>query len=50
VVENAPYGIEAAKRAGMYCVAVCSTLDATHLVAADAIVRNLAEVAEIFME
>lgn len=50
VVENAPYGIEAAKRAGMYCVAVCSTLDASHLVAADKIVKDLAEVAEAFMK
>jgi beta-phosphoglucomutase len=47
VVENAPYGIASAKKAGMYCVAVCSTLDAAHLNAADKIVKGIAEVAEI---
>jgi beta-phosphoglucomutase len=34
-VENAPLGIESAKRAGLYCAAVCSTLDRSYLESAD---------------
>ena len=41
VVENAPMGIQAAKSAGMTCVAVCSTLAEKHLQAADAVVSDL---------
>lgn len=48
VIENAPYGITAAKHAGMYCVAVCSTLDASFLGEADEVVKDIKEVAEIF--
>lgn len=44
VVENAPLGIESAKRAGMYCIAVCSTLDGKHLKKADKILKNINEV------
>ncbi len=40
VVENAPLGIESAKKAGMYCVAVCSTLDKRYLSGADFIVDD----------
>lgn len=47
VVENAPYGIVSAKRAGMYCIAVCSTLDASQLVGADEIVEDLAAVSMV---
>lgn len=43
VIENAPLGIESAKRAGMHCIAVCSTLDKTHLGAADEIVDSLSD-------
>lgn len=35
VVENAPLGIKSAKRAGMRCVAIASTLDKHHLSEAD---------------
>ena len=48
VVENAPYGIASAKGAGMFCVAVCSTLNASYLVQADRVVENISKVAEIF--
>lgn len=42
-VENAPLGIESAKRAGMQCVAVCSTLDRKYLKKADIIIDKLTE-------
>lgn len=44
VVENAPLGILSAKRAGMKCIAVCSTLKPELLRDADFIVADLAQV------
>jgi len=46
VVENAPLGIEAAKAAGMHCIAVETTLDREHLQSADCIVKTIAELIE----
>jgi beta-phosphoglucomutase len=43
VVENAPMGISAAKNAGMYCIAVTSTLDNEHLGKADIIINDITE-------
>ncbi len=43
VVENAPLGIEAARRAGMYCIAIETTLGREYLAAADCILRNIEE-------
>jgi beta-phosphoglucomutase len=43
VVENAPLGIEAAKNAGMRCVAIETTLSKEHLASADYILQNLGE-------
>lgn len=43
VVENAPLGIQAAKSAGMYCVAVVTTLGPEYLRAADCILGNIGE-------
>jgi beta-phosphoglucomutase len=47
VIEDAPLGIEAAKRAGMRCVAMTTTYDASVLAAAgpDAIVGSFEEIA-----
>ncbi len=42
VVENAPLGIQAAKRAGSYCIAICSTLTKEHLKEADEVVDSFA--------
>ncbi len=42
-VENAPLGIASAKRAGMRCVAIMSTLKREHLSEADYIVKDLRE-------
>lgn len=41
VVENAPLGIESAKRAGAYCIAVCNTLSRKYLGEADEVVQSL---------
>jgi len=43
VVENAPLGIEAAKNAGMYCVAIETTLGKEYLTSADCILQNIDE-------
>jgi beta-phosphoglucomutase len=40
VVENSPMGISAAKRAGLYCVAVATTLDSEELKHADLIFED----------
>jgi beta-phosphoglucomutase len=44
VFEDAPAGVQAAKAAGMVCVAVTSTVTAEELQAADLLVGSLAEV------
>lgn len=43
VVENAPLGIEAAKNAGMICVAVETTLSREYLTQADFIINSIEE-------
>jgi len=43
VVENAPLGIESARAAGMYCIAVASTLEKKYLFKADIIINKLLE-------
>lgn len=49
VVENAPLGILSAKRAGMRCIAVCSTLGPESLRDADFIVSDLSEVGRLLL-
>jgi len=46
VIENAPYGIESAKRAGMLCVAVSTSLPAEFLNKADFIVDKLSKITQ----
>ena len=46
VIENAPVGIESAKEAGMFCIAICSTLDKSYLKEADMVVDNIAQLNE----
>jgi beta-phosphoglucomutase len=43
VVENAPLGIEAARNAGMYCIAIETTLGREYLSSADCILGNIGE-------
>lgn len=47
VVENAPMGIESAKKAGMFCVAICSTLGRQHLGLADEILNTISELSSL---
>jgi beta-phosphoglucomutase len=47
VVENAPLGIEAAKAAGMRCIAIESTLERACLGSADCIIRNIGDLLNI---
>jgi beta-phosphoglucomutase-like phosphatase (HAD superfamily) len=44
VVEDSPDGVEAARRAGMRCLAVCHSAPAARLQAADVVVERLEEV------
>jgi beta-phosphoglucomutase len=44
VVENAPLGIESAKRAGMFCIAVTTSLPKDYLKGADLVVDELAQI------
>lgn len=44
VIENAPLGIESAKRAGMFCVALATSLPEDYLKRADVVVRRLEDI------
>jgi len=46
VIENAPLGVTSAKRAGIYCVALATTIDKEHLKDADKIFSNHSELFE----
>lgn len=50
VIENAPLGIKAARAAGIYCVAIESTLDKSLLKEADVIVKNILELKLLLKE
>lgn len=43
VIENAPYGIRSAKRAGLRCIALTTSLPASELAEADGIVTDMVE-------
>jgi beta-phosphoglucomutase len=47
VVENAPLGIEAARNARMYCVAIETTLGKEYLATADCILQNVRDLPNI---
>lgn len=44
VIEDAPHGIKAAKRAGMYCIGITTTYDKSKLSEADQIVDSFKEI------
>lgn len=46
VIENAPFGIEAAKRAGLFCIALQTSLPKGYLSKADIIFKSFAELEE----
>lgn len=43
VIENAPLGIQAAKRAGLYCIAIASTMKKEELIGADTVISTFSE-------
>lgn len=47
VIENAPYGVTSAKRAGMFCVALTTSLPGAYLKNADVVARSLEEVSAL---
>jgi beta-phosphoglucomutase len=47
VIENAPFGIESAKKSGMICIALTTTLTPEYLKKADIIVNNIDELKKI---
>ena len=47
VIENAPYGIESAKRADMFCVAITTSLPIEYLKRADKIIDKLEQLSSI---
>jgi beta-phosphoglucomutase len=47
VVENAPFGIESAKKAGTFCIALATSLPPEYLKGADIIVNNLGEISSL---
>lgn len=48
VIENAPAGITSAKRAGLRCLAITTSLPESYLKEADAVLADLKEVARLF--
>ncbi|MGH9022402.1 MAG: HAD family hydrolase [Acidimicrobiia bacterium] len=44
VIEDAPYGVEAARRAGMGCIALATTYPPSLLLAADMVISSYAEI------
>ena len=49
VIENAPLGIKSAKNAGMYCIALTTTLNKKYLKEADKILNNHKELEGFFV-
>ena len=47
VIENAPFGIESAKKAGMFCIALTTSLPKAYLKEADIVADNLSDIAGI---
>jgi beta-phosphoglucomutase len=47
VIENAPFGIESAKKAGMFCIALTTSLPKAYLKKADIVADSLSDIAGI---
>jgi beta-phosphoglucomutase len=47
VIENAPFGIKSAKRAGMPCIALTTSLPKEYLAEADLVANNLAQISKL---
>ena len=48
VIENAPFGIESAKRAGLFCIALETSLPKSYLRQADCVIRSFEELHKLF--
>lgn len=48
VIENAPLGIQSGKAAGIYCLALCTTLAKSYLKEADLVLNDMQDVSELF--
>ena len=49
VIENAPYGIQSAKGAGLRCIAITTSLPAKELQGADKVVNNMDELRTLLL-
>lgn len=47
VIENAPFGIESAKKAGMFCIALTTSLPKAYLRKADIVANSLGDIATV---
>ena len=47
VIENAPLGIQAAKAANTYCIAICSTLESSYLHETDVVVDSFDQLRDL---
>jgi len=47
VIENAPYGVESAKKAGMFCIAVATSLPKEYLKRADLVIDKLQQISSV---
>ena len=47
VIENAPLGIQAAKAANIFCIAICSTLKSSFLQEADQIIKSFDQLCDL---
>jgi len=50
VIENSPFGIKSAKSAGIYCIAISSTLNKDYLKEADKVIDKISDLKRFFME
>lgn len=50
VIEDAPYGIEAARRAGMYAIGLTTTFSADHLLNADFVANDFMQIRDHLLE
>jgi beta-phosphoglucomutase len=47
VIENAPFGVASAKKAGMFCVGITTSLPSEYLKGADIVIDKLEELSAV---
>ena len=50
VIENAPFGIQSAKKAGLYCIALETSLPRQYLNGADIIIKSFGQLTEFLLQ